>query len=430
MTHPRPSRVRTRAHLCTLAPLLAAALLAACAPESAQQSAPPIPAVGVVEVAEEQINPFFEFVGKTRAVETVALRARVTGFLEERAFQEGGVVEAGQVLFRIEPDQYQATLAQAEAEKAAAEASLKRAEVDLARFQELAKANNVSQQKVDEAQAEVLVQRAAVTTAEANIQKAQLDVGYTEIKAPVAGRIDLAAFDVGNLIGPDSGVLATINRMDPINVAFSIAETWYLDLVRADLAAKRERGDQDTQAQGRGDASRDFSHVPRIRLPDGSLYEHDGSFDFVDNKVDEKTGTVLIRARFPNPDRALLPGQFVKVLVERAEPVGAVMVPQAAVLTDQGGQYVLLVDDHNRVESRRIQPGQRFGTALEVRDGLTAGERIVLHGIQKVRPGIAVDPQPTEATRDPLADVAAGPASNGEDARAAEGSPSGKAGDD
>ncbi|MGB5834460.1 MAG: efflux RND transporter periplasmic adaptor subunit [Thiohalocapsa sp.] len=255
----------------------------------------------------------------------------------------------------------------------------------------MAKAKNVSQQKVDEAEAEVLVEEATVQTAKANIEKAQLNVNYTEVIAPIAGRIDLATLDVGNLIGPESGVLATINLMDPIKVAFSIAETWYLELVQEDLEATR-----------RGEQVDEFSHVPLIRLPDGTLYEAQGRFDFFDNKVDEKTGTVTVRAEFSNPDRVLLPGQFVTVVIERKEAVDRVLIPQAAVLTDQGGAYLLLVNDEDRVEARRIETGQRFGPNLVVNDGLESGERIVLYGIQKVRPGIEVKPELTAAPSDPM----------------------------
>jgi membrane fusion protein (multidrug efflux system) len=350
------------------------------------------PVVGVIEVTERKVNPFFEFVAKTRAKESVSLRARVTGFLESREFEEGRDVEMGQVLFKIEPERYLAALAQAEAELAAAKASLNRAKVDAARYEELLKSNNVSQQKVDEAEAEVQVQEASVQTAEAAIKKAQLDVDYTEVKAPIAGRIDVASYDVGNLVGPDSGVLATINKMDPIHVVFSIAETWYLQLVQADIELKKA-----------GREKNEASHVPLVRLPGGSMYDYSGKFDFFDNKVDERTGTVLVRAVFPNPDRLLLPGQFLTIVIEREEAKDAVVIPQAAVLTDQGGRYVLLVNSENKVEVRRVETGQRFGANWEVAEGLRAGERIILTGAQKVRPGIAVEPEPTEMPKDPMA---------------------------
>jgi membrane fusion protein (multidrug efflux system) len=379
--------------------LWALLILSGCDSQAPQEQAVEPPAVGVIEVGEQKVNPFFEFVGKTRAKESVALRARVTGFLESRDFEEGGDVEAGQVLFKIEPERYQAALAQAEAELAAAEASLNRAQVDAARYGELAKAKNVSQQKVDEAEAEVLVQKAAVQTAEAAIKQAQLDVDYTQVTAPISGRIDVASYDVGNLLGPDSGVLATINLMDPINVTFSIAETWYLELVQADIGHRKAGGDAE-----------EFSHVPLIRLPDGTMYPHKGEFDFIDNKVDEKTGTVRVRALFPNPDLLLLPGQFVTVVIERKEAKDAVVIPQAAVLTDQGGAYVLGVDSENRVEVRRIKTGQRFGPNLVVSEGLASGDRIVLYGVQKVRPGIEVKPELTEPPGDPMDSATTGSA--------------------
>jgi membrane fusion protein (multidrug efflux system) len=394
-----PQGVRRAAfHLVAIFPFLAG-----CGQEAPQREAPEPPAVGVIQVTEQKVNPFFEFIGKTRAQETVALRARVTGFLESRQFSEGGNVQKGQVLFRIEPERYQASLAQAQAELAAAEASLNRARVDLARYEELLEANNVSKQKVDEARAEVLVQEAAVQTAQAAIKQAQLDVDYTEVKAPMSGRIDVARYDVGNLVGPDVGVLATINAMDPIKVAFSIAETWYLELMQEDIADKR-RGDDGEELENKrgGDDAEELTHVPLIRLPDGSLYDHEGRFDFVDNKVDEKTGTVLVRAEFPNPERLLLPGQFVTVVIERKEAIGAVVIPQAALLTDQGGSYVLLVDGEDKVEARRIETGQRFGSNLVVTEGLVAGDRIVMYGIQKVRPGITVASELVEAPTDPL----------------------------
>jgi membrane fusion protein (multidrug efflux system) len=185
--------------------------------------------------------------------------------------------------------------------------------------------------------------------------------------------------------------------MDPIKATFSIAETWYLDLARADRAARAADAPQG-----------EFAHVPLIRLPDGSLYEHEGRFDFVDNKVDEATGTVQVRAEFPNPGRLLLPGQFVNVIIEREEAVDAVLIPQAAILTDQGGSYVLLVNDEDVVESRRIETGQRFGPNLVVKEGLKAGERIVLYGIQKVRPGIAVVPEMSAAPSDPMGEATGG----------------------
>lgn len=380
-----------RASVAVIAGVTFGGLIAGCGPEDPVAAVTEPPVVGVIEVAEQKVNPFFEFVGKTQAADTVALRARVTGFLEAMDFEEGGTVESGQVLFRIEPQQYEALVAEAEGQLAAAAASLNKAEVDLARYKDLLKSKSIPEMKVDEAQAEVLVQAAAVKQSEAMLAQASLNLSYTEITAPISGRIGLSALDIGNLVSPESGVLATINQMAPIQVAFAIAETWYLDLVRQDLTDRRE-----------GKRAGEFAHIPLLRMQDGEMYGHPGKFDFVDNKVDQRTGTVLIRALFPNPDALLLPGQFVTVVVERKEAKSAVLIPQSAVLTDQGGAYVLLVSGENKVEQRRIETGQRFGPNWQVNKGLKAGEHIVYSGIQKVRPGIQVKPERVEAALDPL----------------------------
>lgn len=397
----------SRSHVFSAVAMLAAVFaFSGCDSDQAEQAVMPPPAVGVIVAEVKPVNPYFEFVGKTQATESVDLRARVVGFLEKRAFHEGGEVAAGDVLFEIEPEAYLASLAQAEADLSAAKASLNRAQVDLKRYKELAKAKNVSQQKVDEADAEVLVQEAAVHTAEAAVQKAQLNVDYTEIKAPIAGRIDLSRYDVGNLVGPDSGVMATINKMDPIKVVFSISETWYLELTDAERIEKHERGD--TAA----DADEEITHVPLLKLPNGKLYVDGaddeptrGVFDFFDNKVDEKTGTVQIRAVFDNKDGLLLPGTFVTVVIRKKDATESVLIPQAAVLTDQGGGYVLVVNDENKVEIARIETGQRFGANWSVKSGIEAGDRIILSGIQKVRPGMEVEAQVMEAPSDPAAGV-------------------------
>jgi membrane fusion protein (multidrug efflux system) len=372
--------------------LIGLATLPAC-----QRSAPPPPsappAVGVIEARLEEINPSIDFVGKLRAYATVELRARIEGFLEERAFAEGTDVEPGALLFRIEPEQYEAGLAQAKAELAAAEARLQRATLERKRFEELRKEQNIAQQQLDNAVAEELAAQAAVQGAQAAVQKAELELGYTTIRAPIDGRTGLASYDAGNLVSPESGVLATIRKLDPIRAEFSLSETWYLELAERAKAAK---------AEGKV-AEEEGAYVPRLRLPDGTLYEHPGEFDFIDPKVDERTGTVLVRAAFPNPDKLLLPGQFVTVVIARAAPEASVVIPQAAVLTDQAGRYVLVVNDEDEVAIRRIETGQRIEGAgrWQIEEGLAPGDRIVIHGLQRVRPGMKVVPKPTEATPPP-----------------------------
>ena len=350
------------------------------------------PAVGVLEVTSQEVNPSLDFVGRIRTQDSVELRARVEGFLLERTFEEGGHVDKDQVLFRIEPHRYEAALAQARAALASEEAALTRVSLERERLDTLREQQSVSQQQLDNAVASELAAKAAVKSAEAGVQKAELDLSYTEIRTPIAGVIDRAAFSVGNLVGPSSGVLATVHRLDPITATFSISEALYLQA--------------SAQALENGRAIRDNSGnrvmQPRIRLPDGTLYPEVGQFDFFDNKVNEATGTILVRAVFANPDQLLLPGQFVTVVLERSAARQAILVPQAAVLTDQTGRYVLVVNAENKVEVRRITTGQRFGANWQVTEGLAEGDRIILHGIQKVRPGIVVTPEQTQATPAPV----------------------------
>jgi len=385
----RPTSAAQPGRWATLA--AAALIITACGAGAPPEPDAEPPAVGVVEVTLQEINPSMEFVGKIRAQNTVELRARVEGFLVEQGFAEGGAVDKDQVLFRIEPEQYEAALAQARASLAAEQAALTRASLERSRLETLREQQSVSQQQLDNVVAQELAAEAAVQSAEAGVQKAELDLSYTEIRTPIAGVIDRAAFDVGNLVGPSSGVLATVHSLDPISATFSVSEALYLEVAsRAQQNNRTIRAPSDERAM-----------QPRIRFPDGTLYPELGQFDFFDNKVDEATGTILVRAVFANPDQLLLPGQFVNMVIEQKEAKQALLIPQAAVLTDQAGRYVLVVDAENKVEVRRITTGQRFNADWQVTEGLAEGDRIILHGIQKVRPGVTVTPEQTQATPAP-----------------------------
>jgi membrane fusion protein, multidrug efflux system len=363
----------------------AALLLAGCGEDQAQeasrgQPATPPPSVGVVAVAVQDVTPAVPFNGRVEAIDKVDLRARITGFLEQRHFTEGQEVKQGDLLFAIEEQQYEAEVQQAEATVAQAQAVLTDAELQLNRGQELARNRNIPAAEVDARRARRDKAQADLLGAQAQLREARINLGYTEVKAPVAGKIGLSAFTVGAFVGPDSGALATIVSQDPIYVTFPISSRRLLD-ARKEAAARGE----------------DLSTVHvRVRLPDGTLYDHTGSVNFVGNQVDPTTDTVTVRAELPNPQRTLVDSELVGIVVEAAQPRHALVVPQAAVLTDQAGSYVLVVDGENKVEQRRVRLGEQTGRDVTVETGLQQGERVVVEGLQKVRPGQAV--QATQAS--------------------------------
>jgi membrane fusion protein (multidrug efflux system) len=366
--------------------LLALAPLAACdqateTPTNAAAAAPP-PAVIVLTLQPSAITPGVQFNGRVVAVDTVDLRARVTGFLEQRRFEEGADVTAGDLLFVIEKEPYQAVVEQRQAELASAEANRANTAVQLQRGEELVKNGNIPKSEVDLRRAQDLMAAASIQEAQAALEQAQINLGYTDIYAPLAGRIGRADLSVGNLVGPDSGVLATIVSQDPIYVTFPVSQRQLLEY-------RRER-----RHTGR-------DPVVWVTLPDSSTYENPGAVDFVDMQVDESTDTVTVRAELPNPDRILVDGQFVGVRVEAGEPEQVLAVPQASVQVDQAGPYVMVVGSDDKVATRRVTLGDMVGTQAVVRDGLDAGERLIVEGIQKVRPGMAVTASEAQPQRAP-----------------------------
>jgi membrane fusion protein (multidrug efflux system) len=351
-----------------------ATLLPAACGEEAATTAPaaaaPPPAVMVMTVQPTEITPGVQFNGRVVAVDEVELRARVTGFLQQRQFEEGADVATGDLLFVLEKDQYQAVVDQRQAEVASAEADKANTAAQLQRGEELAKNGNIPKSEVDLRRAADLMAAASIQEAQAALEQASINLGYTEIHAPLAGRIGRAAFSVGNLVGPDSGVLATIVNQDPIYVTFPVSQRQLMDY-------RREHGDAGPP-------------VVKVTLPDGSVYDQTGEIDFLDVQVDQGTDTVTVRAELPNPERTLVDGQFVSVRVEAGMPEPVLTVPQAALQVDQAGPYVLVVGDGDKVEARRVTLGESEGTLAVVQDGLKEGERVIVDGIQKVRPGMAV----------------------------------------
>jgi membrane fusion protein (multidrug efflux system) len=335
------------------------------------QNAPPPPAVTVSPVVDRQVTETGDFVGRVVAIDKVDVVARVAGFVEQRNFTEGQQVKTGDLLFRIEQDTYKAAVDQQSANLAKAKATEVNANLQLQRSQVLVKSQNVPQATVDQLEAAEQAAQADVLQAQALLEQAQINLGYTEIRSPINGRIGLATFTVGNLVGPSSGRLATIVSQDPIYVTFQASE--------ADIIEYRHRVA----------ASADKSpHVTiHIKLPDGSIYPNPGVTNFLDVQVEADTDTVVVRAQLPNPDGLLIPGGIVGVIVEQGAPHSSLVVAQSAVQLDQAGHYVLVVDEAKKVELRRITTGSEQGRDVVVTNGLKEGELVIVEGIQKVHPG-------------------------------------------
>jgi membrane fusion protein, multidrug efflux system len=363
-----------------LAAFVLVASLAACDDGGTRtQAAPPPPAVVVTPAERRDINPPIEYVGQTVALDTVDLRARVEAFLVNRPFKEGDDVKKGDLLIGLEREPFEAAADAAAAKVAEARAEVVRTRRDLERARTLTSQGNLSQQSLDRAISDDQQAQASLRASEAELRQAQIDLGYTQITAPFDGRIGRSVYSVGQWVGPESGVLATLVKLDPIYAIFNVSEQSYLNYRQRVQQAARE---------GRPKPA----YVPRLRLANGTEYPLPGRLNFVDNRVDPTTGTIAVRADFANPDKLLVPGLFVTVVLQSTEAKSALLIPQAAVQEDQAGRFVLAVGANNIVEVRRIETGARVGVMWEVTSGLVEGEPVIYEGIQKVRPGIAVVP--------------------------------------
>jgi membrane fusion protein (multidrug efflux system) len=371
---------RSRAGVAALAAVTLAASLAACgggkdADKAKQAAAPPPPAVVVTEVVQKTVPIYGEFVAQTDARETVEIRARVQAFLEAQHFTEGTIVKKDQLLFTLDKREFQAKLQQAKAELEIAMARLGKAETDERRLKPLAERKAVPQQDYDNAAANLLAAQANVSAARANVVAAELDLSYTTIRSPIAGLIGKRLVSPGNLVGKgEATLLDTVSSIDPIRVNTTISEAEYLRF----FAQRKERANSSAPLE--------------LILADGIAHPYPGKVVIVDRAVDQKTGTLTFSAEFPNPDGRLRPGQFgrVRAAVETAKD--AILIPKRAVQEIQGMQTVLVVGADNMVALRTIQPGETVGDLLIVRNGLKPGERVIVDGVQKARPGSKVSP--------------------------------------
>jgi membrane fusion protein (multidrug efflux system) len=352
----------------------------------APQAGPP--AVGVVEAAKRPITESAEFLGRVEAVNRVSVVARVTAFLDKRLFEEGAEVKTGDHLYRLERGPFEADLAAKKAQVAQLEATLENARLTTDRARTLLSGPAGQQSTYDAAVANQRSLEAQVQAAEAQVQASQINLDYTDIRSPIDGRIGRTAVTEGNVVSPSSGVLTTIVSQDPMYVVFPVPVRQGLEL-RARYSPQGGLG----------------AVIIRLRLPDGRIYGETGKLNFVDNTVSQSTDTVAVRGEIHNsilqnpsptggPVRELTDGEFVTVLMEGVQPVEVVAVPRAAVLSDQQGDYVYVVGADNKAEQRRIQLGQSTPVMGSVISGLSAGEKVIVEGVQRVRPGQPVSPGP------------------------------------
>ncbi len=346
-------------------------------------NAPP-PTVTTEVVRDREVTPTSEFIGRVQAIQDFEAHARVEGFIEQVAFQEGQNVTKDTLLYVIEQAPYQAAVDSAKADLARAQATLREAQRAFQRAQELRTRGNISQADVDQAQAGQETAEADIMQTQAKLRQAELNLGYTRIASPIDGRIGATAMTVGDLVNPSSGPLATVVQLDPIRVVFSVSDRDLLEVRRADpdLAS--------------ADAVNRF--VPALRLADGSEYEQKGKVSFASNRIDPQTGTIPVYADFPNPKAFLLPGQYVTVLIRPARTERQPVVPVSAIQQDQQGSYVLVLDQQNRAQRRPIEPGPQLDQVIAVPKGVQVGETIIVGGAQKVRPGMAVQPERASQT--------------------------------
>ena len=333
----------------------------------------PMTGVVVQVVTAKEVNPPMEFVGRVEAVQSVDLTARVQGYLEQVSFTEGERVRRGDLLYVIEQSPYQAKVNADKALVAKAEATLDYASKYLKRLQSTREAS-VAQTDLDTAESAMLEAEAGLKEAQANLQISRIDLGYTTIKAPISGRVGKNAFTRGNLVDSTSGSLARIVQTDPIRVVYSVSEN---DFVNVRMKLLKEGVSQKNAP----------TLIPRLRLPNGTMYPRAGRMTFVDNQVDPQTGTIAVRAEFDNPDELLLPGEYVTVLNAPAQGEKQPVIPQSAVQEDKKGRYVYTVDAGNHVQRKEIVTGSLLGTFWAVTSGIEAGERVVVQGVQKIRPG-------------------------------------------
>jgi RND family efflux transporter MFP subunit len=369
---------RAPAALCLLAALALAACDGGAEGEDGASAAPPPPEVTVAHPRVQKLVEWTEFTGRFEAIEWVDVRARITGYLSTADFRDGQVVERGQILFVIDPRPFEVAFDRAKADLASAEAQVRLADIEFQRIADLAQSPAFSRAAYDQRMQEKEAAQASLMAAQAAMARARLDLEYTRILAPITGRISDRRADVGNLITEET-LLTTIVSLSPIYFVFDMSEADFLGYQRAVLA-------------GELPSTRERSTLVNIKLVDEDDWPRRGQMNFVDNVVDQGSGTVRARAEVLNPDGLIAPGQFGTIRVPGSPEYEAILIPDEAIVTDQSQKLVMTLTEDNRIEPRVIRPGPTELGLRIVRRGLEPEDRIVINGLMRVRPGMEVTP--------------------------------------
>ena len=368
----------------TLVALIAATtILAGCGEVKNTQGGSQAPLVVTQDVIVIDYQPSKSYIGRIEAVEDTNITAQVSGYLKARHFDEGQMVEKGQLLYTIEPSSFEAQVASAKAALAQAKAALKKAELDHQRGKNLLPRGSISQSEFDALTAALLGARAELEAANAQLKLAEVNLSYTQIRAPFSGRISDTKVSTGDLVSPSSRVLTTLVSLDPVHTSFSVSE-------RERLAMGMDKV--------KGDGSAESSNVEvQLELENGEFFEHLGQLDFLGNRINTQTGTIAMRAIVTNPDHKLLPGQHIKVNLRDKNTRDVIVVPRRAVQTDLEGDFVMITTEGNVAERRNVVLGPQVEQGIIIRDGLEQNDSIITQGLQRVRNGVEVSIQtPTE----------------------------------
>lgn len=373
--------------LCMLLGLTLIPASAGCKKEAGSTASEAVPEVQVTEVLQRDLPIHAEWVGTTDGFVNATIQARVTGYLIKRTFDEGAFVKKGDLLFEIDPRPFQAALAEAKGELTKAEARLVKTELDVKRDTPLALAKAISQKDLEDSIQMNAAAKGTLASAKAAVEQARLNLTFTRIEAPIDGITGIAKAQIGDLVGPNSGPLTSISTVDPIRVYFPVSEQEYLKAAEKVQAAYK-------------DPNRVRADRLEMILSDGSVYPHRGNFLLADRQVDVKTGTIRVAAMFPNPGNILRPGFFARIRAVTHTKKGALLVPQRAITELQGRYQIAVVSPENKVEIRSVRVAERTENLWVIDEGLQAGERVIVEGLQKVKADMLVNPKPFQEAQE------------------------------